>query len=147
MHGNLQSKTDRLESYHLVWFQISSVWTIEPLICLLRRSNLFLNEYIFECANINLFILSIRMFFRWFLKSSGTKKVETSENKKEVRTTKGEWLIGVHTQSVLYLFIVTKQHKTRQRHVRRLLMRVKARRCRYLRCVLVIGNGSRRAGA
>ena len=43
------------------------------------------------------------------------------------RETRSEWLIGVHTQNIPYLSIVTTQHNTRQRHLRRLLMRVKAR--------------------
>ena len=38
-----------------------------------------------------------------------------------------KWLIGANTQNVLYLSIVVTQHKTRQRRVRRLLIRVKAR--------------------
>ena len=46
---------------------------------------------------------------------------------KDRRETKSEWLIGVHTQNILYLSIVTTQHSIRQRRVRRLLMRVKAR--------------------
>ena len=41
---------------------------------------------------------------------------------------KGKWLLGVHTQNVLYLSILTTQHKTRQRRVKRLLINVKARR-------------------
>ena len=45
---------------------------------------------------------------------------------KDRRETKSEWLIGEHTQNVLYLSIVTTQHSIRQRRVRRLLMRVKA---------------------
>ena len=32
---------------------------------------------------------------------------------------KGEWLTGANTLNVLYLSIVATQHKTRQRHVRR----------------------------
>ena len=38
-----------------------------------------------------------------------------------------EWLIGAHMQSISYLSTVTTQHKSRQRGVRRLLIRVKAR--------------------
>ena len=45
----------------------------------------------------------------------------------ERRNTKGEWLLGVDTQNVPYLLVVTTQDKTRQRHVRHLLMTLKAR--------------------
>ena len=38
-----------------------------------------------------------------------------------------EWLIGANTQNIPYLSIVAKQHKTRQRRVRCLMMRVKER--------------------
>ena len=38
-----------------------------------------------------------------------------------------EWLIGAHMQIISYLSTVTTQHKSRQRGVRRLLIRVKAR--------------------
>ena len=47
---------------------------------------------------------------------------------KESRETGGEWLIGANTQNILYLPIVATQHKTRQRRVWRILMRVTARR-------------------
>ena len=43
---------------------------------------------------------------------------------------KDKWLIAVLTQNVLYLSIVAIQPKARQRHARRLLMRVKARKTR-----------------
>ena len=56
----------------------------------------------------------------------------------ERREAKGEWSIGVHTQNVLYFSIVTTQHKTRLRHVRCLLMRVKARRR-----ALIVGKAHR----
>ena len=46
---------------------------------------------------------------------------------KENREVESEWLIGANTQNISYLLIVATQHKTRQRHLRRLLMRVKAR--------------------
>ena len=46
---------------------------------------------------------------------------------KEKREVESEWLIGANTQNISYLLIVATQHKTRQRHLRRLLMRVKAR--------------------
>ena len=36
----------------------------------------------------------------------------------KIRERKGEWLIGVSTQSLLYLSIVAIQHKTKQRHLR-----------------------------
>ena len=46
----------------------------------------------------------------------------------KIKERKGELLIGASTQNLLYLSIVATQHKTRQRHVRRLLIRVKAHR-------------------
>ena len=46
---------------------------------------------------------------------------------KERREMGAEWLIGAHMQSISYLSTVTTQHKSRQRGVRRLLIRVKAR--------------------
>ena len=55
------------------------------------------------------------------------KKTFTQSHEREEKKTKGEWFIGVHTQNVLYLSIVTTQDKTRQRRVRLLLVRVKAR--------------------
>ena len=36
----------------------------------------------------------------------------------KIKERKGEWLIGVSTQNLLYLSIAAAQHKTRQRHVR-----------------------------
>ena len=35
----------------------------------------------------------------------------------KIKERKGEWLIRANTQNVLYLSIVAKQHKTRQRRV------------------------------
>ena len=80
MHGSLQSKIDPLESY-LSSSLVSEIisMSIESLICSRRRSNLFLYGFIFKCVNISLFMLSIRIFLREFLKSSGTEKVEASE--------------------------------------------------------------------
>ena len=46
----------------------------------------------------------------------------------KIKERRGEWLIEGNTQNVPYLSIVATQHKTRQRHVRRLLIRVKAHR-------------------
>ena len=43
--------------------------SVEPLICLLRRSNLFHKELISKCPNINLLVLLIQMFSRVFLAS------------------------------------------------------------------------------
>ena len=51
---------------------------------------------------------------------------------------RGEWLIGANTQNVPYFSIVATQHKTRQRWVRRLLIRVSR--------VLIIGKARRRKG-
>ena len=45
----------------------------------------------------------------------------------KINKRRGEWLIGANTQNIPYLSVVATQHKTRQRRVRRLLMRVKAR--------------------
>ena len=42
----------------------------------------------------------------------------------------GEWFIGVHIQNVLYLSIVTTQHKTIQKRAKHLLIKVKA--CRHV---------------
>ena len=47
---------------------------------------------------------------------------------KQRRHTGCEWLIGVYTQNTPYLSTVPSQHKTRQRRVRDLLRRIKARR-------------------
>ena len=47
----------------------------------------------------------------------------------KIKERKGEWLIGANTQNMPYLSIVTTQHKRRQRRVRHLLIRIKARRC------------------
>ena len=46
----------------------------------------------------------------------------------KIKKRRGEWLIGVNTQNVLYLSIAATQHKTRKRFVRHLLMRAKPRR-------------------
>ena len=43
--------------------------SVEPLICSLRRSNLFHKELISKFPNINLLILLIQMFSRVFLTS------------------------------------------------------------------------------
>ena len=37
---------------------------------------------------------------------------------RKIKERKGEWLTGVNTQNLLYLLIVTTQHKTKQRRVR-----------------------------
>ena len=42
----------------------------------------------------------------------------------KIKERKGEWLIGASTQNLFYLSIVAAQHKTRQKHVRR-VMRVR----------------------
>ena len=46
----------------------------------------------------------------------------------KIKERTGEWLIEAKTQNVPYLSIVATQHKTMQRRIRRLLIRVKARR-------------------
>ena len=46
----------------------------------------------------------------------------------KIKERRGEWLIGANTQNVPYLSIVGTQHKTRQRRVKLLLIRVKAHR-------------------
>ena len=46
---------------------------------------------------------------------------------KRERESGGEWF-GANTQNILYLSIVATQYKTRERHVRRLLVKVKVRR-------------------
>ena len=55
------------------------------------------------------------------------------KERREPRGRGGDWgvkrLIGAHTQNIYYLSTVTTQHKSRQRCVRRLLMRIKARGC------------------
>ena len=45
----------------------------------------------------------------------------------KIKERRGEWLIGANTQNVPYFSIVAIQNKTRQRRVRRLLIRVEAR--------------------
>ena len=47
----------------------------------------------------------------------------------KIKERKNDWLIGANTQNVPYLSIVVTQHKTRQRQVRRLLIKIKTRRC------------------
>ena len=57
------------------------------------------------------------------------KACKTAVYGKGRRETRGEWLIGAHTQNIATLLsVVTTQRKTRQRCVICLLMRVKARR-------------------
>ena len=46
----------------------------------------------------------------------------------KIKERRGKWLIGANTQNVPYLSIVAAQHKTKQRCVRHLLIRVKVRR-------------------
>ena len=46
----------------------------------------------------------------------------------KIKEKKGEWLIGAKAQNRPYLSIVTTQHKTRQRRVRYLSIRVKTPR-------------------
>ena len=45
----------------------------------------------------------------------------------KIKERRSEWLTGANTQNVPYLSIVATQHKTRESHVRRLLIRIKAR--------------------
>ena len=63
----------------------------------------------------------------------------------KIKERRGEWLIGVNTKNVPYLSIAATQHKTRQRRIRHLSIRVKGRRC--VRRVLIISKAHRRAGA
>ena len=63
----------------------------------------------------------------------------------KIKERRGERLIGANTQNIPYLSIVATQHKTRQRRIRRLSIRVKARR--RVRRVLIIGKACRHAGA
>ena len=44
----------------------------------------------------------------------------------KIKERRGGWLIGANTQHIPYLSIVATQHKTRQRRVRRLLIRIQA---------------------
>ena len=44
----------------------------------------------------------------------------------KIKKRRGEWLIGTNTQNVPYLSIVATQNKTRQRRVRRLMIKAKA---------------------
>ena len=46
----------------------------------------------------------------------------------KIKERRDEWLIVANTQNIPYLSIVTAYHKTRQRRIRRLLMRVKVHR-------------------
>ena len=48
--------------------------------------------------------------------------------KKGEREAGGECLIGADTQNIAYLSIVVTQHKTKQKRVGRLLIRVKVQR-------------------
>ena len=63
----------------------------------------------------------------------------------KIKERKGEWLIEVNTQNVLYLPIAATQHKTKQRRVRRVLITGKARR--RVRRISIIGKVRRREGA
>ena len=63
----------------------------------------------------------------------------------KIKERKGEWLVGVNTQNVLYLSIVATQHKTKQSRVRRVLITGKARRC--VRRISIMGKTLRREGA
>ena len=45
----------------------------------------------------------------------------------KIKTRRGEWIIVTNTQNVPYISIVATQHKTRQRRVRHLLIRIKTR--------------------
>ena len=59
-------------------------------------------------------------------------------NNRKKKETGNVWLVGVHCTHKTYLSIVTTQQKTRQRYVRRLLMRVKT--YRRVRRVLMMGK-------
>ena len=48
--------------------------------------------------------------------------------KNRKKATGSVWLIEAHTQNIPYLLIVATQQKTRQKHLKRPLMRVKARK-------------------
>ena len=45
----------------------------------------------------------------------------------KIKESRGVWLIGANTRNVTYFSIIATQHKTRQRRVRHLLMKVNAR--------------------
>ena len=61
---------------------------------------------------------------------------------------RGEWLTGVNTQNKPYLSVIATQHKTRQRYVKCLLMRVKARRrVKHVRSVLIMDKTRGRLSA
>ena len=56
------------------------------------------------------------------------QKKEKKHANSFIKERTGELLIGANTQNVPYRSIVATQHNTRQRRVRRLLIRIKARR-------------------
>ena len=53
----------------------------------------------------------------------------------KIKERRREWLIVANTANVPYLLLAATQDKTRQRHIRRLFIRVKVRRR-----VLIIGK-------
>ena len=64
----------------------------------------------------------------------GPKSMQTALYGK-IKERRREWLNGANTANVTYLLIVATQDKTRQRRIRRLLIRFKVRRR-----VLIIGK-------
>ena len=56
------------------------------------------------------------------------KKIMQTALYGKIKERRGEWLIGANTKNVPYASIVATQHKTRQRRVKHLLIKVKARR-------------------
>ena len=66
---------------------------------------------------------------------------------RKIKERKGEWLIEASTQNLLYLSTVAKQHKTKQRRVRRVTrVLIIVKTCRRVRRVLIMGKARRREG-
>ena len=74
-------------------------------------------------------------------KEKNMQKVSYDKSKRREEETGGERLIGANTKNIPYLSTVATQYKTRQRGVRRLLMRVTVRKR-----VLMMGKARRHAG-
>ena len=99
-------------------------------ICFFHSKILSYTIYYYKCCTV--FIRSSTLFFELTYMLLQNNCINNGVNNGlkalygEIKERKSEWLIGANTENMSYLSIVATQLKTKQRRVRRLLIRVKA---------------------
>ena len=99
-------------------------------LCFFHSKILSYTNYYYKCCTV--FIRSSTLFFELTYMLLQNNCINNGVNNGlkalygEIKERKSEWLIGANTENMSYLSIVATQLKTKQRRVRRLLIRVKA---------------------